>query len=362
VRSGEVVGLIGRNGAGKTTLLKILSRITAPTLGRAEISGRVGSLLEVGTGFHPELTGRENIFLNGAILGMRRAEIIRKFDQIVDFAEIERFIDTPVKHYSSGMYVRLAFAVAAHLEPEILLVDEVLAVGDIRFQRKCFEKVGEYGAEGRTVIFVSHSMSAITRLCQRTLLIDEGRIVADGLSHEIVGVYMNSDLGTSAARQWTNLDTAPGDHVVRLRSVSVLSSAGVMQSAADIRKPVLLEMQYTVLEPGIVLTPLFRLTDSSSIDLFTTTDTDPEWRQEPRPVGDYVSRVEIPGNFLAEGHFSVLVAINTISPTSKRLVEKDAVSFQVFDSRDGDTARGDWGGEFPGVVRPLLEWTTEFSE
>src|SRR5881398_3340272 len=192
VHEGEVLGLIGRNGAGKTTLLKILSRITRPTEGWAEIHGRVGSLLEVGTGFHPELTGRENAFLSGAILGMSKAEIARKFDEIVAFAELEKFIDTPVKHYSSGMYVRLAFAVAAHLEPEILLVDEVLAVGDAEFQRRCLGRMQEFGASGRTVLFVSHNMQAVARLCQRALLLDGGRVVRDGPSAEVVAQYLQT--------------------------------------------------------------------------------------------------------------------------------------------------------------------------
>ena len=209
VRHGEVVGIIGRNGAGKSTLLKILSRITEPTEGYADIHGRVGSLLEVGTGFHPELTGRENIYLNGSILGMRKGEIDCKFDEIVAFAEVERFIDTPVKHYSSGMYLRLAFAVAAYLEPEILLVDEVLAVGDARFQKKCLNKMQDVGQHGRTVLFVSHNMPAITRLCERVILLDEGRVLQDGPSYQVVRTYLNSGLGTSAAREWSDPAKAP---------------------------------------------------------------------------------------------------------------------------------------------------------
>ncbi len=199
-----MVGIIGRNGSGKSTLLKTLSRITEPTEGRIEILGRVGSLLEVGTGFHPELSGRENIYLNGAILGMRKAEIVRNFDEIVAFAEVEKFIETPVKHYSSGMYLRLAFAVAAYLEPEILLVDEVLAVGDANFQKKCLNKMEDVGQQGRTVIFVSHSMPAVTRLCKRTILLAEGRVVQDGPSHEVVSGYLNSGVGTSAVREWAD--------------------------------------------------------------------------------------------------------------------------------------------------------------
>src|SRR5712671_4154020 len=195
VREGEVLGLIGRNGVGKTTLLKILSRITRPTTGWAEIHGRVGSLLEVGTGFHPELTGRENTFLSGAILGMGRAEIARKFDEIVGFAELEKFIDTPVKHYSSGMYVRLAFAVAAHLEPEILLVDEVLAVGDINFQKKCLGKMGDVARAGRTVVLVSHQLNQIRRLCQRVAWVDGGSIRRTGPAHEVVSAYESAMIG-----------------------------------------------------------------------------------------------------------------------------------------------------------------------
>ncbi len=191
VKRGEVVGIIGRNGAGKTTLLKILSRITEPTEGYAEIRGRVGSLLEVGTGFHPELTGRENIYLNGAIIGMKKAEIDRKFDEIVAFAEIEKFLDTPVKRYSSGMYVRLAFAVAAHLEPEILLVDEVLAVGDAAFQKKCLGKMGDVAKEGRTVLFVSHNMAAVQNLCRRSLLLNDGQVVLDGSTDRVVMKYLS---------------------------------------------------------------------------------------------------------------------------------------------------------------------------
>ena len=226
VQQGEVVGIIGRNGAGKSTLLKILSRITEPTTGMLEIRGRLGSLLEVGTGFHAELTGRENIYLNGSILGMRRTEIKARFDEIVAFAEIDRFIDTPVKHYSSGMYLRLAFSVAAHLEPEILVVDEVLAVGDAAFQRKCLNKMEDVGRQGRTVFFVSHSMPAITRLCARAILLHDGTLARDGTAHEVAGAYLNSGLGTTAAREWTKAARTPGSDAVRLRAVRVRTEDG----------------------------------------------------------------------------------------------------------------------------------------
>ena len=209
VHEGEAVGLVGGNGAGKSTLLKLLSRVTLPTAGCAEIHGRVGSLLEVGTGFHPDLTGRENVLLNGAILGMRRTEIERKFDEIVAFAEVERFLDTPVKRYSSGMYLRLAFAVAAHLEPEVLLVDEVLAVGDAAFQRKCLGKMGDVAASGRTVVFVSHNMDAVLRLCTRAILLERGRVTDDGRSADVVAAYLARGGTTAAPNTWVDLSDVP---------------------------------------------------------------------------------------------------------------------------------------------------------
>ena len=362
VKRGEVVGIIGRNGAGKTTLLKILSRITDPTEGHAEIHGRVGSLLEVGTGFHPELTGRENIYLNGAILGMKRVEIERKFDEMVAFAEIEKFMDTPVKHYSSGMYVRLAFAVAAHLESEILLVDEVLAVGDATFQKKCLNKMQDVGQEGRTVLFVSHNMPAITRLCQRTILLDEGSISCDGPSHQVVGAYLQSGVGTMAVREWPDLSKAPGNDVVRLRAVRVRTEDGQVTDAVDIRKPVGIEMEYEVLKPGSVLAPNLHFYNEEGVYVFVAGDHDPAWRGKPRPEGRYVSTAWIPGNLLSEGSLIVGAAISTPDPVIVHFYERDAVAFQVIDSLDGDSARGDYAGSVPGVVRPLLRWTTQFSE
>jgi lipopolysaccharide transport system ATP-binding protein len=358
IAPGEVVGLIGRNGAGKSTLLKILSCIMEPTTGRALLRGRVGSLLEVGTGFHPELTGRENIYLNGAILGMGRREVQRKFDEIVGFAEVEQFIDTPVKQYSSGMYMRLAFAVAAQLEPEILLVDEVLAVGDSSFQKKCFGRMGEVGREGRTVVFVSHSMTAITRLCPRAILLDRGRMRADGPAAEVTAAYLRSDLGTMAHRIWPDPATAPGDRVVRLRSVSVIADDGASRATVDIRLPVVLEMAYDVLQPGYVPIPNFHLYNEEGVCAFVTAATDPEWRRRPKPVGHYVSRVTIPGNFLSEGTLIVDAAISTMDPATVHAHEREVVAFQVIDSIDGDSMRGDYGGSVPGVVRPRLDWQT----
>ncbi len=361
INAGEVVGIIGRNGAGKSTLLKILSRITEPTSGTADIYGRVGSLLEVGTGFHPELSGRENIYLNGSIMGMKRAEVARHFDEIVAFADLDRFLDTPVKRYSSGMYVRLAFAVAAHLQPEILLIDEVLAVGDASFQKKCLAKMQDVGQQGRTVFFVSHNMSAITRLCKRTILMDAGGVLADGPSYQIVNNYLQSGLGTSAAREWPDAATAPGNSVVRLHAVRVRTSSGEVTDALDIRQPIGLEMEFEVLQPGHLLAPNYHLHNEEGTYLFVSNDLDPAWRGRPRPMGHYVSTAWIPGNFLAEGTVIVSAVISTLDPVIVHVEERDAVAFHVIDSLDGDSVRGDYAGPYPGVVRPLLQWTNTFT-
>ena len=361
IEPGEVVGIIGRNGAGKSTLLKLLSRITKPTTGQAEIYGRVGSLLEVGTGFHPELTGRENIFLNGSILGMGRREVARKFDEIVAFSEIEKFLDTPVKRYSSGMYVRLAFAVAAHLEPEILIVDEVLAVGDASFQKKCLGKMEDVSSHGRTVLFVSHNMNAITRLCPRTILLQEGRVIADGASHEVVRVYLHSNTGTIAARQWSELKTAPGNEIVRLCAVRVRDEEGRTVETLDIRRPVGIEMTFEVLEPGHRLVPSHHFINEEGICAFIDIDRDPAWRRQPRRAGTYTSVVWIPANFLAEGPLLVSSAVVTLDPVKVHFWERDIVAFHVVDSLDGDSARADYAGTYPGVVRPCLEWETRFT-
>ena len=359
VRQGEVVGLIGRNGAGKSTLLKILARITRPTVGHAEIHGRVGSLLEVGTGFHAELTGRENVYMSGAILGMRKAEIDRKFDEIVTFSEVERFLDTPLKHYSSGMQMRLAFAVAAHLEPEILLVDEVLAVGDAAFQKKCLGKMGDVARHGRTIVFVSHNVAAVTRLCARCLLMDNGQILKDGPTHEVMNTYLRSELSTSANREWGPAG-APGDEIVRLHAVRVRSANGVVTEAFDIRQPIGLELVFDVLQSGEILAPNVHIFNQEGITVFVTIDQDEQWHRRPRPAGRYTSTARIPGNFLAEGSFLVDAAVTTFVPFNVHFHERGAVGFQVIDSIDGDSMRGDYAGTLPGVVRPMLKWQTLF--
>jgi lipopolysaccharide transport system ATP-binding protein len=290
---------------------------------------------------------------------MKQAEIKRKFDEIVDFAEIEKYLDTPVKHYSSGMHMRLAFAVAAHLEPEILIVDEVLAVGDAKFQKKCLNKMQDVGSEGRTVLFVSHDMSAVTRLCQRTILLDGGRVSTDGPSDQVVNAYLSSGFGTTAAREWSDLEEAPGSDVARLCAVRIIGEGGRVIGTIDIRRPVGLEVEYQVLKPGTAFTPVFRLYNEEGVCVFTTRDTDLSWRGKPRPEGRYVSTAWIPGNLLAEGTLFVATALATpASPVIVHYLERDAVAFQVVDSMDGDSARGDFTNPIPGVVRPFLRWST----
>ena len=360
IGQGELVGIIGRNGAGKSTLLKILSRVTRPTTGEVELFGRIGSLLEVGTGFHPDLTGRENIFLSGAILGMRRAEIERKFDEIVAFSELEKFIETSVKWYSSGMYVRLAFSVAAHLEPEILMMDEVLAVGDAAFQQKCLDKMHEIRQQGRTILFVSHDMTAITRLCKRVVLLEGGKIIGDGEPRQVVNQYLSSSFKTGASREWTNANEAPGDQTVRLRRVRVRDEPGETISVVDIRKAFGIELTYEVLEKGHTLAPVIEFYNDEGTEIFSTHDTQSEWRRHERPLAIYTSTVWIPGNLLAEGSLIGHVSIMSHFPsTVLHAYERNAVAFQVVDSSVGDSARGDYVGPMPGVVRPLLNWTTE---
>jgi lipopolysaccharide transport system ATP-binding protein len=362
VKQAEVVGLIGRNGAGKSTLLKILSRITPPTAGRAEIHGRVGSLLEVGTGFDRDLTGRENVYLNGAILGMRKAEIDRKFDEMVAFADVEKFIDTPIKRYSSGMSVRLAFAVAAHLDPEVLIVDEVLAVGDVRFQEKCLNKMGGFAQSGRTVLFVSHNMSAITRLCPRTILVEDGKLSADGPSEQVVSAYLTTHAAPSGAHEWPDPSKAPQGSVARLCAVRVRTEEKRwIIDTVDIRHAVGIEMEYEVLEDGHVLMPNFWFDNDRGMSLFAAPEVDPAWRRRPRPKGRFFSTVWIPGNFLTEGKVFVNASMCTLYPTVPQFSVPHVVSFQVTEGPELGLARGDWPGPIGGAVRPLLKWTTHVS-
>jgi lipopolysaccharide transport system ATP-binding protein len=359
IHPGELVGIIGHNGAGKSTLLKILSRVTKPTTGRVKLFGRVGSLLEVGTGFHPDLTGRENIYLNGAVLGMRRAEIERKFDEIVAFSEIERFIETPVKWYSSGMYVKLAFSVAAHLEPEILIMDEVLAVGDAAFQQKCLNKMHEIRQQGRTILFVSHNMPAITRLCKRVILIDGGKIHSDGLSHDVVNSYLHSIWKIGPEKVFTEQESAGTGSKVRIRRVRIRDESGQSVTAVDIRRPVGIDVTYEVSTPDLILTPAVEISNEEGMLIFSAFDVGDEWRRTRRPCGTYTSTAWIPGNMLNAGNLIASVSVVSHLPATKMHAEsRNVAAFHVVDTQEGDSARGDYKGPIEGLLRPLLEWTT----
>jgi lipopolysaccharide transport system ATP-binding protein len=361
VREGEVLGVIGRNGAGKSTLLKVLTRITTPTSGRAVIRGRVGSLLEVGTGFNPELTGRENVFLNGSILGMKRREIQRKLPDIVEFSGIEKFIDTPVKRYSSGMYVRLAFSVAAHLEPEILLVDEVLAVGDAEFQQRCLGRMEDFSGTGRTVLFVSHNMQTINQLCDRVIWIDDGAIAEDGDPSQVVTHYLHSTSYASSAHiSWPDDETAPGDDLARLLAVRAIDEDGNTAETVDVREPVGIEIRYRILRPGPPVFAKIRVRDRRSDIAFNALETAQHASDSSQP-GVYSTTAWIPANLLNEGKTTVDVAVCTLRAPKlyQRAARYEAVLFTVFDPGDGDSARGRFTGQLSGVVRPLLEWSLE---
>ena len=352
VQPGEVVGVIGRNGAGKSTLLKILSRITEPTRGRVTIRGRVASLLEVGTGFHPELTGRENIYLNGAILGMSRREITAKYDEIVEFAEVERFMDTPVKRYSSGMQVRLAFAVAAHLEPEILIVDEVLAVGDVRFQRKCLGRMRAVATSGRTVLFVSHNMQAVESLCTRAIRLDEGRLVMDADPPSVVQAYLMQDLETSVTAEWLDLATAPGDEVVRLRRASVRPLDGQPTDPITMSTPVVLEFECEHLQPGQYSNINFHLLTEGEVVAFTSSPDATEFESAAGfPVGLIRSRCLIPGDLLKDGRHRVRVRL-----VRNRQIIASCEEALVFDVLPASERMGGYYGKTLGAVRPKLNW------
>jgi lipopolysaccharide transport system ATP-binding protein len=348
---GEVLGLIGRNGAGKTTLLKILSRITRPTTGWAEIHGRVRSLLEVGTGFHGELSGRENTYLSGSILGMAKREIDRKFDEIVAFAEVDKFIDTPVKHYSSGMYVRLAFAVAAHLEPEILLVDEVLAVGDASFQKKCLGKMGDVAKAGRTIVFVSHNMTAMRRLASRAIWLEGGQIADMGPTSNVVDDYLRKNTESNLESVWEDERVAPGDDRVRLHSVRVIPQ-GSADGLITVHTPMRIEFAYRNYVPGAVLHVSMILNNLEEVCIFNTGPG-----HAPRPAGLIRHTVSIQGDFLNTGSYYINVMIVKDASVGI-LFQNNVVAFEVV---EGEVV-GNWYGRRPGAVRPKLKWETDVTE
>jgi lipopolysaccharide transport system ATP-binding protein len=357
IKQGEVVGIIGRNGAGKSTLLKVLSHITEPTEGRVLLRGRVASLLEVGTGFHPELTGRENIFLNGAILGMTKREIRKKFDEIVAFAEVDRFLDTPVKHYSSGMYVRLAFSVAAHLEPEILIVDEVLAVGDADFQKKSLGKMHSVATkESRTVLFVTHNLQAVQSLCDRAILLDSGAIVTQGLSRSVVTQYLARSRAFDGERVW-NRDAAPGNERFALMAVRVLSSEGEPSGALNSDDDVYVELEFLAQANSKSLCVGFDLTNSEGVTVLRTYQTDlPPDHWPSIHIGRNRWRCRIPKGLLNGGDFllSPRISIHNVS----WIVHEDAVLQFRINLRHGVSPF--WNSlteaNRPGLVAPILDW------
>ena len=353
IARGEVIGVIGRNGAGKSTLLKILARITDPTEGRVEVRGRVGSLLEVGTGFHMELTGRENIYLNGAILGMKKAEIGRKFDEIVAFAELEQFLDTPVKHYSTGMYLRLAFGVAAHLEPEILLVDEVLAVGDAAFQKKCLGKMGDVALQGRTVLFVSHNLPAVQRLCRRCILLDRGTMESEGATDKVLSVYLDSLSENLHCAELHPDSSRP----MRLRRVAVAANGGGNDGVVDFSQGVEVVLEYDINTPVVSSHVACFITNAEGVCVLGSGDADiDERRLERRSPGSFRTRFAIPGGLLGEGTYSVTVTMG--KPYVEVYDRHEAiVQFQVVDRTS--QRRKTQHTRRPGILGIELPWSVE---
>ncbi|MES2467136.1 MAG: ABC transporter ATP-binding protein [Verrucomicrobiota bacterium] len=359
VKQGDIVGIVGRNGAGKSTLLKILSRVTTPTTGEIRVKGRIASLLEVGTGFHPELTGRDNIFLNGAILGMRKNEIQRKFDEIVDFSGCERYIDTPVKRYSSGMYVRLAFAVAAHLEPEILVVDEVLAVGDASFQKKCISKMKDVAGEGRTILFVSHNMAAVNNLCSKGVYLKDGTMFYQGGIDDVVTKYLGDGKESTGELSWPDPAHAPGNERVRLTGVRIISD-GEITSDIVLDKDITIEMDYEVLEGGLPYNASIHLLDKMGVEVLASANFaaanlgDDPWHGKPMPAGRFTSICIIPAFLLNESQYSIRFAIVS-NIAHLEFLTSEIIGFQTHDTGQ---MRAEYTGHWLGVVRPKLLWET----
>lgn len=358
VEEGKAIGIIGRNGAGKSTLLKILSRVTEPTEGKAVIRGRVGSLLEVGTGFHPELTGRENIFLNGAILGMKRSEIEKKMDEIISFSEVEKFVDTPVKRYSSGMYLRLAFSVAAHLDPEILVVDEVLAVGDAEFQRKCLGKMSDVASQGRTVLFVSHNMSAIMRLTNQTVVLEKGRVAMQAPTADAVDYYLSQGFSQEGQREWKEDEFEKNPAPFHPISIRVLSNSGVVSDTIRSTEPAHIEFEYQLDEDISGLRVGLYIISTRGEFVLTSFDVDDQENYEKfsiRKAGRYISRCTIPADFLNEGRF--VIGVNaSIFKIRTYFHDEQALVFNV----NGTGAPGtQWPEPRTGMIRPRLYWEIE---
>jgi len=362
IKQGDVVGIIGKNGSGKSTLLKLLSRITVATRGTIRMRGSVGSLLEVGTGFHPELTGRENIFLNGVILGMSRDHVKNHFDAIVSFAGVHDFLDTPVKKYSSGMVLRLAFSVAAHLEPEILIIDEILAVGDSEFQEKCLRVMNKLGNQGRTVVFVSHDIAAVRRLCNKALLLSEGRLIAQGNVDEVVEHYITSGKKNKAHAYWSE-SQAPQDDVISLLEVKAQDRQGSVQECFNIHQDMYIKLVYRVKKNGYKISPILNFYDAQGVHLFLTMDTlGTQWQSREREPGVYTSVCHIPKDFFNNGHIWVTVTMS-FSGGSIRFVHDNVIAFDVVDDMTSHGARADYIYRWPRCsVRPIFSWHTHMDK
>jgi lipopolysaccharide transport system ATP-binding protein len=348
VKHGDRVGIIGSNGAGKSTLLKILSRITEPTTGTIKIKGRVASLLEVGTGFHQELSGRENIFLNGAILGMKKAEIQKSFDEIVAFSGVEKFLDTPVKRYSSGMYVRLGFSIAAHLEPDIMIVDEVLAVGDTEFQKKCLGKMKDVSSEGRTILFVSHNLTAVESLCNNAIFLNKGQVQDQGDVKKVIGSYLKNYSKNNLEQNWENETEAPGNEFVRFKQIKVIPTLLPGQMAIDVRTPISISIEFeSFLKNAKLNVSLFVLSLTGEC-VFNIGSEVVEGHR-----GIYSAICEIPAPLLNDGSYTITVMIVKDTTTILYLLE-EPLNFEIADWREGG---GNWYGKWPGIVRPIMPFT-----
>lgn len=358
VQPGEVLGIIGKNGAGKSTLLKLLSRVTAPTTGAIRTRGRIASLLEVGTGFHGELTGRENIYMNGAILGMTKKEIDSKLDEIIAFSGCERYIDTPVKRYSSGMTVRLGFAVAAHLEPDILVVDEVLAVGDAEFQKKAIGKMQDISkTDGRTVLFVSHNMDAILRLCPRTILLKNGCLVADDKSQKIIEKYLSTEYGATSIKKWQ--DAEYGNEFVQILEVYAHDVNFEVKDNFKLTESIGITMKYKVKKHGKKLHSAFNFYNRSGVNIFDSHETNTELYSVQKEKGFYKTTVWLPKNLFSEGVIVVGAALVTHDPFRVHFHDKETIIFNLYDDLKNSPTRGDYVGNLPGIIRPLLEWESK---
>ena len=361
LEQGNVLGIIGKNGAGKSTLLKILSRITYPTSGTIKVNGKIASLLEVGTGFHHELTGRENIFVSGVILGMTNKKIRKAFDSIVDFAGVEKFLDTPVKRYSSGMQLRLAFAVAANLDPEVLVIDEVLAVGDLEFQKKCLKVMDSFGKSGRTVLFVSHNMAAIKRLCNKCMLLSKGKMIKIGDTNNIIDYYISKDRKVKSSFTNTKESSELDDDVIKILSVKASNESGNYKETFNINEKINIEISYEIKKPNKKIALRLFFYDKNGNSLFMSSDTtNTKWMTNHRTVGIFKSTCIIPEDFFNNGEIYVNLLINNSGKSwgeTYRMQKDNIISFSTEDDMKSSGTRADWTWEWPNVaVRPKLKW------